>query len=330
MIYILAVSMFVAFAAASQISEEEYQQLFIKFVTKYEKQYAHDDFFARYNIFKRNVDGINEHNAQGLSYWLDMNQFGDLTTEEYADLYLGYNHVQRSYIRSQNHAEEPRGLLHRTQMASSLDWEEKGAVTPVKDQGQCGSCWAFSTTGALEGAKAIATGDLVSLSEQQLVDCAGSQGNYGCNGGLMDYAFEYVIQNGLAGEDDYTYTARDGSCKASKVKSQISISGYTDVREGDEADLMKAVNVGPVSVAIEADRFPFQFYSGGVLDNAGCGEQLDHGVLLVGYGTDSGKDYWRVKNSWGGNWGESGYIRMVRDKNMCGIALAASYPTGAK
>lgn len=303
--------------------------MFVEFITQYSKTYSHDDFFNRFNIFKSNVDHINEVNAQGLSYQLGVNQFSDLTPDEWAATYLGgYHHIEREYARSQN-PPQPNGLLGQVQLASELDWVAKGAVTPVKNQGQCGSCWAFSTTGALEGALQIASGKLVSLSEQQLVDCAGSQGNMGCNGGLMDYGFEYVIKNGLTTEEAYPYTAKDGTCQASGKTSAVSISSYSDVPHGNEAALMTAVNLGPVSVAIEADKSAFQSYKSGVLDSFFCGKQLDHGVLVVGYGTD-GKDYWTVKNSWGASWGEEGFVRIVRNKNMCGIASQPSYPTGAK
>jgi C1A family cysteine protease len=209
-----------------------------------------------------------------------------------------------------------------------VDWRQKNAVTPVKNQQQCGSCWAFSTTGSVEGAHAIKTGNLVSLSEQQLVDCSGAQGNQGCNGGLMDQAFQYIISNnGITTESSYPYTAQQGTCQTN-VTSAATISSFVDVTANSETSLMQAINVGPVSIAIEADQPCFQFYSGGILSDPSCGTQLDHGVLLVGYGTDSSTNtpYWIVKNSWGASWGESGYIRLIRNQNECGVAAEASYP----
>ncbi|RYG50181.1 hypothetical protein EON67_05740, partial [archaeon] len=211
------------------------------------------------------------------------------------------------------------------------DWVAKGAVTPVKNQGDCGSCWSFSTTGSVEGAHFIATGKLVSLSEQQLVDCSGAEGNNGCNGGLMDYAFEYIIKNkGICSEESYPYTGTDGKCK--KCTAVATITGYKDVPTNSETSLVAAIAERPVSVAIEADQSSFQFYSGGVL-TAACGTSLDHGVLAVGYGTLSGNDYYKVKNSWGPDWGMSGYVLLGRgskfngNSGQCGIQSQPSYPT---
>ena len=214
-------------------------------------------------------------------------------------------------------------------LPDSFDWREHNAVTPLKDQGQCGSCWSFSATGAMEGAWAIKTGKLVSLSEQQLIDCSTDYDNSGCNGGLMDNAFGYAIDQGMCAEDDVPYEAKEGTCNT-KCGKMSHFTSCVDVTVNNQIHLKEAVARGPVSIAIEADTRVFQFYSGGIIDNVACGTTLDHGVLLVGYGTDNGKDYWLVKNSWGASWGDKGYIKIARsnsanDAGICGIAMSASY-----
>jgi len=321
---IAIVALCAASVSAAPLTEQQYQFLFTRFVDQYNKQYEASEFFTRYNVFKQNLNFVLAHNAKGdASYTVAINEFGDLTSKEFSAKMNKLQHVNRQFTRdftAWNATPKPAVT------ADALDWRSRGAVTPIKNQGQCGSCWAFSSTGAIEGANFVKNGKLVSLSEQQLVDCSGSAGNEGCNGGLMDSAFQWVKQNGgICTESDYPYTARDGSCK--RCTPAVQISGHVDVSP-TEADLMNAVNIVPVAVAIEADQMGFQFYSGGVFDGA-CGTNLDHGVLAVGYGTDGSKPYWIVKNSWGTSWGEQGYIRMIRNKNQCGISNMASYVIGA-
>jgi cathepsin L len=312
--------LFVAIVAVSAFSEYEYQDMFTRWVGENNRAYTHEEFFRRYNTFKTNFDLITSSNNANKSYTLAINKFADLTTSEFHDMMCGFKPQLQASARFPVH-------LPTTPNADPIDWSAKGAVTAIKDQGQCGSCWAFSSTGAIEGAVQIASGAaVVSVSEQQLVDCSGSEGNQGCNGGLMDYAFQWVIKNGgIASEAAYPYTARDGSCK--RVASTSKISGFKDVDAGNEDALYTALALGPVSVAIEADQTCFQFYHSGVLDDDSCGTNLDHGVLAVGYGSDSGKDYWKVKNSWGRSWGDQGYVRIAANKNMCGIAQMNTYVT---
>jgi hypothetical protein len=303
--------------AASALIEDASQQAFFSFVKTYSKQYPTEEVFDRYNTFKANLELINAHNNGSSGWTMGVNQFADLSPVEFK-AYLGLKPRDNSHIRSMNVAE------FTETPTNDIDWVAKGAVTPVKDQAQCGSCWSFSTTGSVEGAVQVKTGRLTSLSEQQLVDCAGSSGNQGCNGGLMDDAFEWIISHkGLGSEASYPYTARDGTCR--NVASVSTISGYKDVQQGSEPALMAALQNQPISIAIEADQSSFQLYKSGVFTGP-CGQQLDHGVLLVGAGSDGGQDYWRVKNSWAATWGDNGYIRILRGKNICGLANMASFP----
>jgi cathepsin L len=292
---------------------------------KYDEQFE----LVRRIIWESNLKYIQNHNLrydEGMhSYSLGMNEFGDLTSQEFKAMYLG----RKQNARNRTSPSTYMLMLNMKDLPDTVDWRTKGYVTPVKDQGQCGSCWAFSATGSLEGQYFRKQSQLVSFSEQQLVDCSKSYGNEGCNGGLMDQAFEYIKSKGIERESDYPYTARDGKCRYNAAKIVTKVTGETDIKQGDEDDLKEAVaTVGPVSVAIDASHDSFQFYRNGVYDEPDCSpDQLDHGVLAVGYGTLSGKDYWMVKNSWGASWGQKGYIQMTRNKdNQCGIATAASYP----
>ena len=303
--------------------DSEVKIQFIDFIKKYNKNYNEVELNNRYNVFKENLERIEYHNRQNLGWTMQMNKFGDLTPEEFKN-----THMTKTFVRNFDLGNEVFVANNDDNLPTEWDWTEKGAVTPVKDQGQCGSCWAFSTTGAVEGAWFLSKGQLVSLSEQELVDCAGGNyGNQGCNGGLMDDGFKYVIDNGLCTEDSYKYTASDGAC--TKCTEVVTISSFVDVEQNNESALQQAVYKQPVAVAIEADQLAFQFYHSGVLSSS-CGTNLDHGVLLVGWGTLNGKEYWKVKNSWGSSWGSDGYVLLSRNvsakEGQCGIAMMASYP----
>ncbi|KAK1301118.1 Oryzain alpha chain [Acorus calamus] len=313
-------------------SEGELRSMYETWLRHHGKAYnGLDEKEKRFEIFKDNVQYVDERNGDPrLSFRLGLNRFADLTNEEYRSRFLGTRvNATRGTERRSSDRYAYRG---GEELPESVDWREKGAVAPVKDQGSCGSCWAFSTVASVEGINQIVTGDLISLSEQELVDCDVAY-NQGCNGGLMDYAFQFIINNGgIDTEEDYPYKANDGRCDTNRKNARVvSIDGYEDVPVNDEKALQKAVASQPVSVAIEAGGRDFQLYQSGIFTGT-CGTQLDHGVAAVGYGTENGKDYWIVRNSWGKNWGEAGYIRMERNvpglaTGKCGIVMEASYPT---
>ncbi|XP_073109188.1 senescence-specific cysteine protease SAG39-like [Elaeis guineensis] len=283
----------------------------------------------RFQIFKDNYNYIESVNRAGnRKYKLGLNQFADMTNEEVKASHLGFKPMR--FTKSTTGSFQYANL---TDVSDSIDWRTKGAVTPIKNQGQCGCCWAFSSVAAIEGITQINTGKLVSLSEQQLVDCDVSDGNNGCSGGLMTRAFQYVIDNGgITTEDNYPYMANDGTCDTDKASSSAAtISGYQNVPANDESSLLQAVSKQPVSVGIEGSGQDFQQYSSGIFTGP-CGTNIDHAVTAVGYGTaEDGTKYWLLKNSWGTTWGENGYMRLLRGiddaEGLCGIAMQPSYPT---
>nr|QBH22540.1 papain-family protein [Oldenlandia affinis] len=284
----------------------------------------------RFLVFKENVERIEAFNAANSSikgYKLGVNRFADLTNDEFRARRNGYKRLSSSRKITSSFQ-----YANLSAIPASVDWRKKGAVTSIKDQGDCGCCWAFSAVAAMEGINQLKTGKLIPLSEQELVDCDVQGEDQGCDGGLMDNAFNFILKNkGLAAESNYPYTGQDGTCSSKKsTPAAAKITGYKDVPANNEKALLQAVARQPVSVAIDAGGSDFQFYSGGVF-SGGCGTMLDHGVTAVGFGADAdGTKYWLVKNSWGTDWGENGYIRMKRDvgakEGLCGIAMEASYP----
>jgi C1A family cysteine protease len=304
----------------------ETERAFIDFVSQHGRSYGtKEEYEFRLQQFSKVYNYVQEHNAAGNSWTAGINHLADLTEAEYNKM-LGYKPSQRVNKREVTHI-----LADVNANPASVDWVTAGAVTPVKNQGSCGSCWSFSATGAMEGAHFVKTGQLSSFSEQQLVDCSYGlkpYGNLGCNGGLMDAAFEYAEDYSMMYESEYPYTAERGDC--SYTSGHTKVSSFVDVTPKDPLALQTAVAQQPVSVAIQANQLAFQTYKSGIIDS-GCGDNLDHGVLLVGYGTDNGTDYWKIKNSWGPTWGEKGYVRVLRDMStkgtgMCGLQGEPSFP----
>jgi len=294
---------------------------------------------SRETAFAANIEKIKAHNAKNLSWRMGVNHFTDLTPAEFSEHVLSRSCPK--IMNATQRTAKPSNKLRQMRNPKNLDtvdWRStnnplgKVAVSEVKNQASCGSCWSFSASGAVEGAWVVAGNSLVSLSEQELVSC--DKQDSGCDGGLMDYAFEYVEKNGLASEKNYPYVSGTGTvpaCDNAKVAQKVAtIKSYTDVDSTEDA-LENALNIGPVAIAIEADQSAFQYYTTGVMTGE-CGTSLDHGVLAVGYGHDSNSnlDYWIVKNSWGASWGMDGYILLERHVSQsggqCGILLQPSYP----
>ena len=276
----------------------------------------------RMTIYMKNKAMIARHNRYAHmghhNYTLKMNRFGDLRHSEFVDIMNGFRRDPRTSNSGATFI-----MPEEYKAPNEVDWRRKGAVTEVKDQGQCGSCWAFSATGSLEGQHFRKTGELVSLSEQNLVDC--NDMGMGCDGGNVDLAFKYIRDNhGLDTESSYPYHAHNEICHFKSSAVGATDKGFMDLPKGDEEALAVAVAAhGPISVAIDASHESFQFYHDGIYDEPNCSpENLDHAVLVIGYGPG----YWMVKNSWGNQWGEDGYIKMKRGGNQCGIASVASYP----
>jgi C1A family cysteine protease len=361
-----AIFLVTAFVLGCGVSSYSVDDKFSNWIHNFEIKLENDAHRDRvFSNWLENDKYIQTSNSQNKTYVLEHNQFSGMNDEEFSG-YLGYsNFLTSNREKIENKIDEVKCLSqcvkdfdkshkldtvscvksclddHKMQsLASSVNWVEKGGVTPVKNQGQCGSCWSFSTTGALEGAYYVAHGKLDSFSEQQLVDCDTRKNggkDMGCNGGLMDNAFKWIEKNGgLCLEDDYTYssgtTKSAGTCETTcSVVSDSDIQSYVDVNANSDDDMMAALNKQPVSIAIQADQKDFQLYNSGVFTGS-CGTKLDHGVLVVGYGSEDGSDYYLVKNSWGTTWGDQGYIKLGRGSEynkgagQCGMLMQGSYP----
>jgi len=332
---LIATILLIAVVLAAK-EKEDVRTVFKKWAIQFNKQYqSQEQFDLRFSYFQENYNKIQHWNNKQTygEAKFGLNQFSDMSSKEFREKYTG------GYIPKKDAVANKKNIVKSTPSAdvpTAWDWRSQGAVTGVKNQEQCGGCWAFASTGLLEGALFIATKQLVGLSEQDLLDCSDAEYNQGCGGGRVDWSMEYVINNkGLDTEASYPFTGdNDTSCSYNAANSAVTITGWNQTAQGDENALMEAVyNHGPMGVAISVDD-AFANYQSGVYEDSSCPndpDDLDHSVLVVGYGTsDNGTDYWIVKNSWGATWGNQGYILMARNQNnMCGIATDAVYSTGA-
>jgi len=314
--------------AALAADKSDLTSLWTHWKAKHNKGYTVEQESARFAIFTDNFNKISQKNAQHTTVRYGLNQFADLTAGEFKTRYAssGLAEYDQNFI-----AAHTVSLKHR-QLPASVDWRTKGAVTPVKNQGDCGSCWAFSTTGVLEGFHAINTGTLLSFSEQQIVDCDTTC--YGCDGGWPYLAMEYTASAGIEQESQYPYTGVDGTCVYDQSEATAVNTGYSFVTPQSTNDLLTAIVSMPVSVCIEADQDVFQFYTSGVITAAeDCGASLDHAVLAVGYETIQSQQAFIVKNSWGTTWGDEGYVYIATTQSanegygVCGILSQPSIPT---
>jgi len=349
-------------ASATTLKQQQdttlFYNIFKDWMSQYNKQYGIEEMAVRYYTWKNNYDLVQEHNAKDLSYKLEMNHFAAMTPEEFSALHLGLNldldsrnkdKKTKSNSKTENHNESTKSYNESTKdrnesaknhtksadypaIPKSVDWRKEGAVTGVKNQGQCGGCWSFSASGALEGLHAIKNKKLTSFSEQQMIDCSSDYGNQGCEGGLMTAAFQYTHDHGIQPESTYEFTGEDGTCSQNSQRVAFRNTGYEEVTANSTSDLKAAVARQPVSVGIEASSMTVQLFKSGVI-TSGCETNLDHGVLVVGYDkTSNGEGYWIVKNSWGPSWGLNGYFHIAMGSQndgagVCGINMMASYPT---
>jgi len=310
--------------------DEHISKGFTDFISAHNKKYMHEkEHHERLNIFRNNFRYIHSTNRQGLTYRLAVNHLADRTEDELRVL------RGRKYSKGYNGGKPFRSYEEKDvqDLPQSFDWRLYGAVTPVKDQSVCGSCWSFGTIGAVEGAHFLKTGELIRLSQQALIDCSWGYGNNGCDGGEDFRSYQYIQDHGgIPSSDDYgPYLGVDGYCHAQNTTKAAKITGYVNVTSGDAKALKLAiVNNGPISVAIDASQKSLSFYANGVYYDSKCGnteERLDHAVLAVGYGIMDNQEYWLVKNSWSTYWGNDGYILMSSKDNNCGVETSPTYVT---
>jgi len=331
-VFLCLIACVLATAFAAPLTEKSYQFLFTKFTQQYEKSYEMNDVFSRYQTFKSNLDLIMAHNAQSnQTFSMGVNQFADFSATEFNTL-MGLRNVKGQAIAQP--APCPFAAKNAT-AGNYVDWVAKNVLTPVKDQAQCGSCWAFSANGCTEARFSIKNNlsgsQVPDLAEQQLVDCVNSSFDpsfisEGCNGGLMSEAHKYTSKVGVCATADYPYTARNGACKSNSCKSAIPLGGVQSKSTG-EAELIQNLQSGPVSIGIAASSSAFQFYSNGIVTTC-TDRSLNHGVVATGYGfdIDTGLEFFDIRNSWGSRWGNKGHLKVAtiaaKGYAQCGVATS--------
>ncbi|CAF1095581.1 unnamed protein product [Brachionus calyciflorus] len=324
---IFLISLGTCYCLDDRIGREE----FVRFKTIYQKSYANlYEENLRYQIFALQLDRVaivnTDFNNRRSPYKLAINQYSDLAYNEFLSRRGGFLPTLTTMRSSSSISDIPRKKkLNQARQIAAFDWRDTGYVTSVKDQQNCGGCWAFAATGAIETQWAIYYGRLRNLSEQNLIDCV--VGNYGCNGGVMQLAYDYVRSNGgINGAVKYPFLGVASNCKYFTDSPVANVSSYVRIERGNEVGLEQAVReYGPVSVGINASP-DFVNYNGGIYNASDCTDRLNHAVLIVGFNNVNNPPFWIVKNSWGSWWGENGYIRIIKGRNACGIANMASYP----
>ncbi|XP_042910706.1 cathepsin L-like peptidase isoform X2 [Parasteatoda tepidariorum] len=301
---------------------KHYKKLYLK----HYKDKAEDDL--RRGNLEKVVNEISHHNLLAdlgmTKFTRGLNKYSDLTKEEFQKYLTGY----RPENDTKQHKTHQRSKRSDTSLPKTIDWVKKGAVTSVPDQGHCASCWAFVALGSLEAQQYFKTGTLKSLSVQNIIDCATEKGD-GCDAGLMITAYKYAEKNGVDTRHAYPYKEKEGKCMFDDSKVGATCSGYKILPKGDVEELKKTVaTIGPVAAAFNGHLDSFHDYKRGIYDDKDCkSDDLNHAVLVVGYGTEDDTDYWLIRNSWGKSWGDNGYMKLLRNsENLCGIATRASYP----